>query len=69
MNKNLLPKETAYKLWKQGKMPDSFYTANYMTPTEAMDYYRQKIMNQATQEQAIEKQIDEQIEKKVIPAI
>lgn len=31
---------TAYRLWKEGKMPDSYYIPNYMTPEEAWEYHR-----------------------------
>ena len=35
-------KETATRLWKEGKMLDSFYIPNYMTEKEAWEYYQEK---------------------------
>ena len=67
MSEYLYPKysrATAYRLWKQGKMPDSFYIPNYMTPEEAWEYKQQKareMVEQARAEEEQRKQIDKEI--------
>ena len=65
MKDNLMPKETATRLWKQGKIPDAFYTAHYMTPSEARDYYHNKIKKQAQEQD----QVLDQLEKALAPTI
>ena len=63
---------TAYSLWKEGKMPDSYYIPNYMTPEEAWEYHRQKIREETERilaEKAWQKQMEKEFEKNIAPKI
>ena len=65
-------RETAFRLWLNGKMPDSYFMPNYLTPEEAREYYRKKAIDQKQEQEqrkAMEKEIDKQIEEKIVPAI
>lgn len=65
-------KETAFRLWMNGKMPDSYFVSHYMTPSEAREYYHQKMKQQAKEEaekKAFEKEVEKQIDEKIVSAI
>lgn len=79
MSEYLYPKysrATAYRLWKQGKMPDSFYIPNYMTPEEAWEYNQEKkrqrieeARKQAEQERAFQEAVKAEVDKKIFPTL
>lgn len=68
---NLLPKEKAEILYKQGKMPEWFFSMYYRTPTENLIHQmektreKNKIMLEERKQKNIEEQYQKQLEKEI----
>lgn len=64
--KSICPKWSkgqAYRMWKDGTISESYYTANYMDSEERAEYYRYKRQEEIENTKAKQKETAEQKKK------
>ena len=61
-------RETAYRLWKNGILSDSYYTINYMNEDERAAF-RQWQRDELTRYKKMKEQFDKQMEEKILAKI